>query len=432
MTYQRRELARIRLAVKSGATQTHDRLSMKSALLFYAATGPEVFRTEWGFIQMFVKVATPIVGEEEAEGLREVLFSGNYVSGKKVAEFEKRFADYVGVEHAVAVNSGTGAIHAALAAIDLQPGDEVICPSLTFFSTITGVIHAGGVPVLADITSDDYCLDASDLERCLTPRTKAIMPVHYFGHCADMDAINAFAQKHGLNVIEDCAQSHGTTYKGKMTGAIGDMGAFSFFATKHMTTGEGGIVTLNDADQADFMRKFRSHGMTGRHDHGILGYNYRMQEFSAAIGLAQLPRLDGFNENRIRVSQKLIEKIRDIDWLTVPQVPQHIKHTYFWLHIQVDEEKLGIDTQELIQVLADKGVQTRNRYLEPLYKQPILTTHIPPILKLLAGEHLPDYGNLNLPNVEKIAGKVLGLPNRPDMTDEEIDYVSEVLHSLKG
>jgi len=380
---------------------------------------------------MYVKVASPFIGDEEINGVADVLRSGRYMSGPRVEEFEKKFADYIGVEHAVAVSNGTFAIQAALAAMNLQPGDEIIVPALTFFSTATAVIHQGGVPVFADITFDNFSLDASDLQRALTPRTKGIIPVHYFGHSADMDPINKFAKENNLYVIEDCAQSHGTKYNGKVAGSLGDMGAFSFFATKQMTTGEGGIITLNDPDKAEFIRSFRSHGMTGRHDHGILGYNGRMTEISAAIGLAQLERLDGLNKRRISATHEIMERIADVPWLTIPQVPQHVKHTYFWLHILIDEEKLGMSTAELIPYLREKGIETRNRYVEPLYKQPILSGEgISPLLKLFAGDNLPDYANMNLPNVEKIAGSVIGLPNRPDMSQEEIDYVVQVIKEI--
>lgn len=379
---------------------------------------------------MYVKVAAPFIGDEEINAVADVLRSGRYMSGPRVEEFEKKFADFVGVEHAVAVSNGTAAIQAALAAMNLQPGDEIIVPALTFFSTATAVIHQGGVPIFADITFDDFSLDASDLERALTPRTRGIIPVHYFGHSADMDAINAFAKKHNLYVIEDCAQAHGTLYKDKMVGSIGDMGAFSFFATKQMTTGEGGIITLNDPDKAAFLRSFRSHGMTGRHDHGILGYNIRMTELNAAIGIEQLKRLDGLNDRRAKNTYEIMERIKDVPWLTIPKIPDHIKHTFFWLHILIDEEKLGMDTPALIELLKKKGVETRNRYVEPLYKQPILTTKIPPILKLLAGDNFPDYGSLHLPNVEKIAGSIIGLPNRPDMSPEEVDYVVNIIKSV--
>jgi dTDP-4-amino-4,6-dideoxygalactose transaminase len=380
---------------------------------------------------VFVKVSTPQVGEEEVQAVRQVLLSGQYVSGQKVAEFERRFAEYVGVTDAVAVNSGTAALHAALAALDIGPGDEVIVPALTFFATATAVIHQGAVPVFADITLKDYCLSADDLPNRITPRTKAIIPVHYFGYAADMAAINTIARKHGLKVIEDCAQSHGTRYRGVMTGALGDLGAFSLFATKHMTTGEGGIVTTNDRQMAARMRVFRSHGLEGRDDHVMLGYNYRMTEMAGAIGLIQLGRLDALNDARIRRSEQILRRVADVPWLTVIDTPNDQTPTYFWCPILIDEEKLGFSTEELIVRLRNQGVETRHRYVEPLYKQPLLNDRMPKILRTVAGRNLPDYGKLRLPNSERVAGHIIGLPNRPDMSDAEVDHVVRIVHSMR-
>jgi dTDP-4-amino-4,6-dideoxygalactose transaminase len=377
-----------------------------------------------------IKVASPQVGEEEIAAVRDVLLSGWYVSGPKVKKFERRFADYVGVEHAVMVNSGTAAIHAALMAIGVGPGDEVIVPALTFFSTATAVIHQNAVPVFADISLDNFCMAPEDFERRITPRTKAVIPVHYFGHAAEMDAINEIAERHDIMVIEDCAQAHGTVYKGQRVGSIGHLGAFSFFATKHMTTGEGGAVTTDNAEWAEKMRIFRSHGLKGRNDHVLLGYNYRMTEMEAAMGMVQLEKLERLNAARIRKSEYLIERLGDIPWLTLPKVPPHVKHTYFWLHILVDEDALGFDTQELIDRLRERGVEVRHRYLEPLNRQPMLTDNLPEVLRLAAGDDLPNYGEMHLVNAERAAGQVIGLPNRPDMTQAELDRVAGVLHKI--
>ena len=374
-----------------------------------------------------VKVATPQIGEEEIAAVREVLLSGRYVSGANVAAFEEQFAQYIGVEHAVMVNSGTAALHATMAALGLGPGDEVIVPAFTFFSTVTAVIHQNAIPVFADISLDNFALDPSDFERNITSATKAVIPVHYFGHAAEMDSILEIARKHGIHVIEDAAQAHGTAYRGQRVGSLGDMGAFSFFATKHMTTGEGGAVTTNNADWADYMRRFRSHGLEGRNDHVTLGYNYRMTEMAAAIGIVQLAKLEGFNDARIRNSERLIERLRDISWLSLPRVPAHVRHTYFWCHALIDEDRLGLTTEELIIRLRERGVEVRNRYVAPLYRQPLLTDNLPAALKLAAGDRLPAYAELELPNVEKVAGRMIGLPNRPDMTEDEIDHIVSVL-----
>jgi len=377
-----------------------------------------------------IKVASPQVGRQEIAAVEEVLLSGQYVSGRKVGEFETLFSEYVGVDHSVAVNSGTAALHSALDVLGVGPGDEVIVPALTFFSTVTAVVHQAGVPIFCDISLDNFCLDPDDLLRRITPRTKAIIAVHYFGHAAEMDAINQIAKRYGLAVIEDCAQAHGTTYKGRKVGSIGDMGAYSFFATKHMTTGEGGIVTTNDVKANEKMRSFRSHGMEGRHDHVMLGYNYRMTEIAAAIGIIQLDKLDELNEKRIKASEYLIEQLSGVSWLTMPKVPSYVRHTYFWCHAMINEDLVGQSTQSVIQTLRNKGVEVRERYTEPLYRQPMLTHFIPPILQLSGGANLPAYGDLNLPNVEQAAGRIIGLPNRPDITQAELDKVVESVLSI--
>jgi perosamine synthetase len=377
-----------------------------------------------------VKVARPQIGDDDVRAVEAALRSGVLTSGPRVRELEEAFADYIGVSHAVAVNSGTAALHASLAARGVGPGDEVIVPALTFFATATAVIHAGGVPVFCDISLENFCMDPEDLPRRITPRTKALIPVHQFGHCAEMDAINAIAARHGLTVIEDCAQSHGSTYRGRRTGSLGAMGAFSLFATKHMTTCEGGIVTTDSADAAAYMRRFRSHGLEGRDDHVLLGYNYRMPEPLGALGATQLARLDALNDARIRSSEALIARIADLPWLEVPRVGPHVRHTYFWCHVLIDEDRLGMATSELIRELAERGVEVRHRYTEPLYRQPLLTTNVPPILRLSAGANLIDYGSLELPNAERAAGRMIGLPNRPDISAEEIDHVARALHEI--
>lgn len=385
---------------------------------------------------MFIKVAEPFVGEEEAEAVREVLLSGMYVSGKKVQEFEQKFAEYLGVKHAVATNSGTAALHTSLAALGIGPGDEVIVPALTFFSTVTSVFHQNGIPIFADIEEDSYCLSPEDVEQRISERTKAIISVHYFGNAADMEGINRVAKKHDLKVIEDCAQAHGTEYKGKKVGTIGDISIFSFFATKHMTTGEGGIITTNDESVAELARMIRNHGMSGRDDHVMLGYNYRMTEMAAAMGLVQLSKLEELNAKRIENSLYLISELRkrEIEWLTLPRLREDVKHTFFWCPILTNEEKLGMSTQELIAKLREKGVETRHRYKEPLYKQKMLVEKniYPkgfPFNSEYYGKNV-DYGSLYLPNVEKVAGKVIGLPNHPKLGKQELDRVVEVIGSI--
>lgn len=381
-----------------------------------------------------IKVASPQVGEEEIVAVSEVLRSGQYMSGPKVLEFEQSYADYLGVNQCVAVNSGTAALHVALACLGVGPGDEVIVPALTFFSTVTAVIHQNAVPIFADISMENFSLDPADLEHHITPRTKAIIVVHYFGHAAEMDAIMEVAHRHDLFVIEDCAQAHGTQYKGQKVGSIAHMGAFSFMATKHITTGEGGAITTNNADWAELAKRIRSHGMVGRNDHVLLGYNYRMTEIAAAMGIVQLQKLDALNSARIQNANYLIAHLKDIRWAILPKVPDHVVHTYFWCHLLVDEDLLGFSTQELIKRLGEEGIQVRSRYVEPLYRQPLLLNGAPfPKGCPLSCPHYgnpPDYASLHLPNAEKVAGHVIGLPCRPDMKRSELDRVVDVLYHI--
>ena len=362
----------------------------------------------------FIDVAMPQVGEEEVAAVREVLLSGRYVSGAKVEEFEKDFAEYIGVHHAVAVNSGTAALHIALEALGVAKGDEVIVPPLTFFATITAVLYLRAIPVFADIDMDDLCLSPESAEKHITPKTKAIIPVHLFGAAAKMDDFTALSVRYGIAVLEDCAQAHGTKYKTKKVGSIGDVGAFSFFATKHMTTGEGGMITTNDADLARISKILRNHGMSDRDSHELLGFNNRMTEIEAAMGLVQLKKLDKLNQIRITNSEYLIKEIKRLSWAHIPLPKQHIKHTYFWCPVMVKPSS-GKTIEDLKEHLIKNRIGFRERYKEPLYKQPALKK-----LGL-------DYSNVYQPNVDKVAGNIIGLPNHPGLSEAERDRIIEVL-----
>ncbi len=376
-----------------------------------------------------IKVAAPQVGQEEIRLVSQVLLSGRYASGPKVKEFEEAFARYVGVEHAVAVNSGTAALHVIMAALGIAAGDEVIVPPLSFFATVSSVLHAGAVPVFADIDPETYCLDPAGVEQALTERTKAVLPVHLFGQSCDMDGLARVCAAHDLVLIEDCAQSHGTTWDGKVTGSFGRAGAFSFFATKHITTGEGGIITTDDAELAAKARKIRSHGMGDRDTHELLGYNYRMNEIAAAIGLAQLPKLDEFNRRRRAHSLELIQRLSDLPWLSPPQLLPGVDHTFFWVAFRVDEEKAGLGTAAVIERLREQGVEVRHRYREPLYRQPVLMDHqLSP--NYSHRNRRIDYRSLRLKQVEAVAGKLIGLPNHPGLTPEDLDQVVRVVRNL--
>ena len=392
--------------------------------------------TENTRVKDMIRVAKPFVGKEEIEAVSKVLLSGNYVSGKKVREFEKKWADYIGVKEAIAVNSGTAALHIALAVLGIGPGDEVIVPPMTFFSTITSVLHQNAIPVFADIEEDTLCLDPKSFREVITDRTKAVIPVHLYGNAANMPEITRISKENGIKVIEDAAQAHGTEINGKKVGSIGDIGEFSFFATKHITTGEGGMITTDNTEWAEVMCSIRNHGMIDRHNHTSLGYNYRMSEINAAIGIEQLKKLDVLNEKRIKNSEYIINMLREDkpDWVRLMDVRENVKHTYFWCPVIVNEEILGISTKELHEKLKEKGLETRYRYLNPIYKQPLLK-ELSPYPKgcpyqCLENDKNYDYNNLYLPIAEKYAGKIIGLPNHPGLTKKECDRIVEILHEL--
>jgi perosamine synthetase len=381
-------------------------------------------------------VAQPFVGEEEVKAAREVILSGKYISGEKVKEFEDKFADFIGTKHAVAVNSGTAALHLSLSAFGIGPGDEVIVPPLTFFSTVSSILHQNAIPVFADIDMDNYCLDPEDMKRKITRRTKAVIPVHLYGNSADMSKIINFSKTKGIKVIEDCAQAHGTEFNRQKVGSLGDTGCFSFFATKNMTTGEGGMITTNDKEIAQRCRLIRNHGMSSRDDHILLGYNYRMNEIAAAIGIVQLNRLDQLNQIRICNSKYLIENLKNINWIKVPKLSKNVKHTFFWCPIFIDEEKLNLSVKELISYLKDKNIEVRHRYWKPLYKQKLF------IDKSTYPKECPfncmhsvkriDYSKIYLSNAEKISGKLIGLPNHPKLSKNDLKYIIKTLKEIKG
>ncbi|MEF8779039.1 MAG: DegT/DnrJ/EryC1/StrS family aminotransferase [Natronomonas sp.] len=380
-----------------------------------------------------VSVAEPILGDEEYDNVEQVLDSGRFLQGPMVEDFESKWAELVGVDHAVAVSNGTTALQLALNASGLEPGDEVIVPSLTFGSTATAVVHQAGVPVFADIDRELYTLDHTDLERCVSEHTEAIIPVHLYGHPAEMDEIRVFADEHGLTVIEDAAQAHGASYKGEPVGSIGDIGCFSFYATKNITTGEGGIVTTDDADIAEQIRLLRSHGMEGRDQHVTLGYNYRMSDLNAAIGTAQVDRLSEFNERRREISERLFEALGDLEWLEPATVREYVEHAYFWAPFEVDTDAIGMSGKAVWRELKQRGVETRHRYVDPLYEQPVFAEHRGFNSEFPWSENPREHAyDLHLPNVEAIAGNTLGLPNHPGLEEDDIAYVIDTVRSFES
>lgn len=382
-----------------------------------------------------IQVAVPMTGEEEAAAIREVVLSGHFVSGAKVAKFEKEFADFVGVAGAAAVNSGTAALHVALAVLGIGPGDEVIVPPISFMSTVTAVLHQNAIPVFADIDSSSFCLSPEDIRKRITSRTRAIIPVHLFGNSSYMDEIMNIAEDFKLLVIEDCAQAHGTEYRGKRVGSIGHIGAFSFFATKHMTTGEGGIITSNNKQWIEKAKVVRNHGMVNRDDHVRLGYNYRMNEIAGAMGLVQVKKLAEFNRKRIQNSLFLLnalEKDRR-EWFFTAKLQPDVMHTFFWCPLIINTAA-GYVTKDVVEKLKNEGIEVRQRYQRPLYHQALIQDCSPytggcPFDCQTEIAH-QDYRNLRLQNAELLAGNIIGLPNHPGLNQDDLDYIVNTILNL--
>jgi dTDP-4-amino-4,6-dideoxygalactose transaminase len=365
-----------------------------------------------------IKVAEPSVNHTEVDLVTSVLLGGRYVQGPQVKQFEFDFGEYIGSKYAVACNSGTAALHLALLALGIKEGDEVIVPPITFFATIQAVLYVRATPVFADIDPDTYCIDPQSVSDQVNWKTKAIIPVHLYGHPCDMQGLGTIAYVNDLKIIEDAAQAHGAIWQQQRVGTIGDCACWSFYATKNMTTGEGGMVTTNDLACDTSIRLLRSHGMTDRDTHAVLGYNYRMSEINAAIGLAQLRKLPYLNQCRASHAAYLTLKLQNVSWLKLPTVKPYVEHAWFWYPVWIDEDKLGMTTAELITRLKEQDIEVRHRYQEPLYKQPVIR------------HTFPKYQDLYLPNAEKIAGRMIGLPNHPNLTLDDLEHVTEVIQNI--
>ena len=355
-----------------------------------------------------VPIAKPIIGDKEIENVVEVLKSGMIAQGPKVEEFEQKFADWVGAKYGIAVNSGTAALHTALLACDIGEGDEVITTPFTFIASGNAIVYTGAKPVFADIDLKTYTMDPDSIEDLITENTKTILPVQLYGQSADMDRINEIAEKYGLIVIEDAAQAHGATFKGQKVGSMGDMSCFSFYPTKNMTTSEGGIITTDDEDLAEQARIFRAHGASVRYHHDAIGYNFRMTDISAAIGLAQLEKIDEFNNKRIANAAYLNEGLKDVDGIITPYCADDSKHVYHQYTIRVEKG----DRDDWVDIINECGVGTGIHYPIPLYNQPIY--------KLLDIDG-------NCPNAELAADNVISLPVHPSLTEEDLDLVIEAV-----
>lgn len=335
-------------------------------------------------------------------GIHDVLDSGRYILGPNVEAFEAEAAKYLSVQHAIGVANGTDALQLALALVDLKPGDEVITTAFTFFATAEAICYFGAKPVLVDIEPDTFNIDVKHAARMITPRTRAILPVHLFGKPADMGAIMTLAETHRLAVIEDCAQSFGATYRGKQTGSFGLAGCFSFFPTKNLGCyGDGGMVVTNSADAAAKIRKLRNHGSAQRYYHDAIGYNSRLDEIQAVILRTNLKQIDRYNTNRRAIAKSYREGLADLRGIAFQAEVKdetHVFHQFTLLHERRDHIR---------ETLAKSNIASEIYYPIPVHRQ-----------KVFAGQY-PEA----LPVCERVAATCLSLPIFPEMTKEQIAAV---------
>jgi dTDP-4-amino-4,6-dideoxygalactose transaminase len=355
-----------------------------------------------------IYIAHPEIGEEEIRAVNEVLSSGTLAQGPRVAQLEEDFARYCGTEYAVAVNSGTAALHAALHVAGVSSGDEVITTPFSFIATINPILMCGARPVLVDVNTENFNIDASRIEAAITPKTKAIIPVHLYGQPANMDEINAIAKKHNLAVIEDACQAIGANYKDKKAGNLGDLGCFSLYATKNIMCGEGGMVTTNNKDFVAALKQFRQHGMSAQYEYLELGFNYRLTDLQAAIAVEQIKKADRFTQARIKNAQILTEGLSDIAGLTTPVTESERSHVFHQYTIKINSD-FRITRDEFVQYLRDHEVGAGVYYPKPLHA----FKHIQAL-----GYTLGDF-----PNAEVVASEVVSLPVHPAVTEADIQHI---------
>jgi len=367
-----------------------------------------------------IPVFEPEFGEAEISAVVAALkrgeISGSF--GQAIPEFEERFAAYCGVRYGVACSSGTTALHLATDAAGIRSGDEVLVSSSTNIATALGAYHLGAVPVPVDSEPETWNLDLDLIEGLITPRTKAIIPVHLYGHPVDMDRLIEIAGKHRLIVIEDCAESHGATCRGRMTGSFGEMGCFSFYANKIITTGEGGMVVTDDAKLAERLRLLRNLAFTQpRFHHEIAGYNFRMTGYQAAMGVVQVQRIDEILENKRRIARLYGEMLTGIPGLQLPIEKEWAKNVY-WMYGVVLQPEFGMSRDEFAKRLRDRGVDTRTFFC-PMNQQPFL-------------KEQPGYREIPCPVADRLWENGLYLPSTHSLDEATIRKVAETIRTIQA
>ncbi|MEI8330170.1 MAG: DegT/DnrJ/EryC1/StrS family aminotransferase [Methanomicrobiales archaeon] len=361
-----------------------------------------------------IPIARPAIGQEEISAVTEVLESGMLAAGDRVLELETKFADYCGTTHSVAVNNGTAALHAALLAADIGNGDEVIVPSFSFIATASAVLMCGAKPIFCDVNERTFNIDTAKLEERVTPRTRAVIGVHLYGQPFDVEGVQKVCELHNLTLIEDAAQAHGALYNGCKVGNFGHFGCFSFYATKNMITGEGGMVTTSEKAYAERLRLIINHGQSEKYVHTRLGYNYRMTDIAAALGIVQLKKLEKFNMRR-RKNAEFYNTNLSVKGLITPYVSPGMCPVYHQYVIRLTEE-FPIKRDAFIDYLKSKGIGSAVHYPIPIHRQPLfgLTNYPDPC-----------------PVSTLLSSSVLSLPVHPLLDQKELAFICGTINRVK-
>lgn len=365
-----------------------------------------------------IPVCEPLLTGKEVEYVSDCLKT-NWISsvGKYVGEFERKFAEYCDCKYGICTTSGTTALHLALAALDIGKGDEIIVPAFTMVAPVFAVVYTGAKPVLVDSEPETWNIDVTKIEERITPRTKAIIPVHIYGHPCDMDPIMGLAEKYKLYVIEDAAEAHGAEYKGRKAGGMGHINCFSFYANKIITTGEGGMVVTNDDKVAEKARSLKDLAFSKerRFLHTDLGFNYRMTNIQAAIGLAQLEKIDELIERRRAHAHLYNNLLSNIEGIKPPPEKEWAKNVY-WMYSILIEDGFGVSRNELMDGLRERGIDTRTFFI-PMHQQPVFKN-----IGLFEGECYPV--------AEKLGEQGLYLPSGSGLTEEEVKYTCQAISEI--
>lgn len=362
-----------------------------------------------------IPISTVRLSSAVEERVLQVIRSGNIAQGPVVAEFERRFAGLVGAKHAVAVNNGTTALVAAIQSLNLEPGDEVITSPFTFIATLNAILEAGATVRFGDVRVDDFALDPESVRAQITDRTRVIIPVHLYGQAADMDPLMEIAREHSIAIVEDAAQAHGATYGGKGVGSFG-IGCFSFYATKNLTTGEGGIITTDDDEIADTLRVMRNQGMRARYEYVMAGHNYRLTDLQAAVVLPQLDEYPALLEARRSNAAALTEKLSGIDGLVLPRQLEGREHVWHQYTVLLPE---GVDRQGFVDALAADGVGSGIYYPKPVYDYETY-------------QGRPDVVRSETPVADDVAARCVSLPVHQHLGAEDLDAVTGAVRKALG